>query len=245
LFREAGDLRGLALALWARTSVAIHVGDLLTAVRCGTEALDVCATTGNRWGRASVLSNLALARLMEGSPEAAQAMAEEALALHRELGDIPGQTVLNPLPLIALAMGDIEAAERHASDSVAVSVGTSWHAGALGFLVGALIARGDLHRAGEAARSELLEALDAGLENHFRIALRNLAQLSSRLDDLERAATLVGASRRGMPQYGLDPRVYAEVEGACRARLGRERADALMDRGLAMSHSALVDLALA
>ena len=212
LFREAGDLRGLALALWGRTSVAVHVGDLLTAERCGTEALEVCAATGNRWGRAAPLSNLALARLMAGSPGAAQAMAEEALALHRELGDIPGQTVLNPLPLIALAQGDIEAAERHASDSVAVSAGTSWHAAALGFLVEALIARGDVHRAGEVARRELLEALDAGLENHFRIALRNLAQLASRLDDLERAATLVGASRRGMPQYGLDPRIYARLK---------------------------------
>ena len=77
-------------------------------------------------------------------------------------------------------------------------------------------------RAGDVARRELLEALDAGLENHFRIALRNLALLASRRDDPDRAATLVGASRRGMPQYGLDPRIYGEVEGACRERLGRD-----------------------
>jgi hypothetical protein len=172
-------------------------------------------------------------------------VAEEALMLHRELDDIPGQTVLNPLPLIALAEGDIEAAQRYASDMVDVAAGTGWHAAALGFLVEALTARGDLTGADDAARRELLEALDAGLESHFRMALRNIALLASRRDDLDRAATLVGASRRGMPRWGLDPRIYSEVEGTCRARLGRERADALMDRGHTMSHTALVELALA
>jgi hypothetical protein len=245
LFREVGNLPGLALALWARSSLALQMGDIVTTEQRCSEAMEVWATTENRWGRAAPLATLALVRVGAGDPAAARVVAEEALALHRELGDIPGQTVLNPLPLIALAEGDVQGAERSASDAVEVSAGTSWHAAALGYLVEALLARGDLTRAGDVARRELLEALDAGLENHFRIALRNLAQLSSRLDDLERAATLLGASRRGMPQYGLDPRIYSEVEGACRAGLGLERTDALLDRGLVMSHTALVDLALA
>jgi hypothetical protein len=245
LFRASGDRGGLAMSLWARTSAAIHVGDLVAAERFGAEALEVCAEAGSRWGRAAPLSNLALARVMGGDPGTARVMAEEALVLHRELDDIPGQTVLNPLPLIALAEGDIEAAQRYASDMVDVAAGTGWHAAALGFLVEALIARGDLTGADDAARRELLEALDAGLESHFRMALRNIALLASRRDDLDRAATLVGASRRGMPRWGLDPRIYSEVEGTCRARLGRERADVLMDRGHTMSHTALVELALA
>jgi hypothetical protein len=172
-------------------------------------------------------------------------MAQEALALHRELGDIPGQTVLNPLPLVGLAQGDADAARRYATDMVEVAAGTGWLAPALGHLAAALIAGGDLGGARETSGRALLAALDSGLEIHFRIALRDLGLLACRRGDLQTAAVLLGASRRDLPQYALDRQIYGEVEGACRTQLGRERADALMDRGLVMPHAALVDLALA
>jgi hypothetical protein len=245
LFREAGDLPGLAVALWGRSSLALQMGDIVTTEQRCSEALEVWATTGNRWGRAAPLATLALARVGAGDPAAARVMAEEALVLHRELGDIPGQTVLNPLPLVALAQGDADAARRYATGMVEVAAGTGWLAPALGHLAAALIAGGDLGGARETSGRALLAALDSGLEIHFRIALRDLGLLACRRGDLQTAAVLLGASRRDLPQYALDRQIYGEVEGACRTQLGRERADALMDRGLVMPHAALVDLALA
>jgi predicted ATPase/DNA-binding SARP family transcriptional activator len=245
LYRGAGDLPGLALALWGRSSLALQMGDIVTVEQRCADALEVWATAGNRWGRAAPLATLALARVGAGAPAAARAMAEEALALHRELGDIPGQTVLNPLPLIALALGDPDAAQGYAADMVEAAAGTGWLAPALGHLAAALIAQGDLGRGREVAGRALLVALDAGLEIHFRIALRDLSLMACRRGDVESAAILLGASRRDLPQYALDRRIYSDVEGACRARFGQEGTDALMARGLAMPHAALVDLALA
>ena len=247
LFREAGDLPGLALALWARSSLALQMGDIVTAEQRWCRGPGGVGNDGEPLGARGPAGHSRPGPASgAGDPAAARVVAEEALSLHRELGDIPGQTVLNPLPLVALAQGDIDAAQRYATDMVEVAAGTGWHASALGFLVAALIARGDLGGARDAAGRALLSAFDSGLEIHFRIALRNLGLLACRRDDLETAAILVGASRRDLPQYALDRQIYGEVEGACRARLGGgAETDALMDRGLAMSHTALVDLALA
>ena len=113
-----------------------------------------------------------------GDVGVARVMAQEALLLHRELGDVPGQTVLNPLPLLALRQGDLEAARRYAAESLELAAGTGWEAASLSPWVEVLIASGSLDQAQTAAERQLLRALDAGLENHFRMAPRNLALLA-------------------------------------------------------------------
>jgi hypothetical protein len=245
LFAAAGDDRGLATALWGRASLAMQLGDGATAVRCCQESLANCERRGDRWGRAAPLATLALLSLFgPGDLGVARVMAEEALLLHRELGDLPGQTVLNPLPLLALRQGDHDAARRSAAEMVEIAGGTGWEAASLSAWVEVLITSGTPEQAQAAAERQLLRALDAGLENHFRMALRNLALLAARRGEARRAAVLLGGSRRNMPSYGMVPEVYAEVQSICRQALGAQAADAAEAWGGSMSHAELVDAVL-
>jgi hypothetical protein len=152
--------------------------------------------------------------------------------------------VLNPLPLLALRQGDLEAARRYAAESVELAAGTGWEAASLSPWVEVLIASGSLDQAQTAAERQLLRALDAGLENHFRMALRNLALLAARRGEARRAAVLLGGSRPNMPSYGMVPEVYAEVQSTCRAALGAHAAAAAEDWGRSMTHAELVDAAV-
>jgi predicted ATPase len=245
LFASVGDDQGAAIALWGRASLAIQLGDGPTAVRCCHESLAISEGRGDRWGRAAPLASLALISLASGGDLGpARIMAEEALLLHRQLGDIPGQTVLNPLPQLALRQGDLDAARRSAAEMVQIAAGTGWEAASLTPWVEALIASGTLEQARSAAERQLLGALDAGLENHFRMALRNLALLAARRGEARRAAVLLGGSRHNMPSYGMVPEVYAEVQSTCRELLGTRAADAAEAWGSSMTHAELVDTAL-
>ena len=245
LFGSAGDDRGMAVALWGRASLAMQLGDGPTAVRCCQESLALCERSGDRWGRAAPLATLALLSAFgPGDVGVARIMAEEALLLHRELGDVPGQTVLNPLPLLALRQADLEAARRYAAEMVQIAAGTGWEAASLTSWVETLIASGTLEQAQSAAERQLLRALDAGLENHFRMALRNLALLAARRGEAHRATLLLGGSRPNMPSYGVIPEVYAEVRSTCREALGARAADATETWGASMTHAELVDAAL-
>ena len=53
---------------------------------------------------------------------------------------------------------------------------------------------------------------------------------------------LLGASRRNMPAYGLDPAVYGPIEERCQSRLGDDRLAQLVVQGVALTHDHLVDL---
>jgi predicted ATPase/DNA-binding SARP family transcriptional activator len=245
LFGSAGDDRGMALSLWGRASLAMQLGDGPTAVRCCHESLAMCERSGDRWGRAAPLATLALLSVFgEGDLTATRVMAEEALLLHRELGDLPGQTVLNPLPMLALRQADLESAQRYAAEMVQIAAGTGWEAASLSPWVEVLIASGTLEQAQSAAERQLLSALDAGLENHFRMALRNLSLLASRRGEARLAAVLLGGARHNMPHYGAVAEVFAEVRSTCLQTLGADAADAAEAWGGSMTHAELVDVAL-
>jgi hypothetical protein len=59
---------------------------------------------------------------------------------------------------------------------------------------------------------------------------------------LEDTALLLGASRRNMPSWGLDPTVYGPLEERCRDELGADRFEALAVQGAALTHAQLLDL---
>ena len=87
-----------------------------------------------------------------------------------------------------------------------------------------------------------MAALGAGLENWFRMAVRDLARIAAARGGLEDAALLLGASRRNMPSYGLDPAIYGPLEERCRAELGGGRFEQLVDRGFRLTHDELIDM---
>ena len=82
------------------------------------------------------------------------------------------------------------------------------------------LAQGDFDRAEEALQRAVLRALDSGLENWFRVALRDLAQVACHSSNAVLAAKLEGASRRNMPAWGLDRGVYGAIADSCIAELG-------------------------
>ena len=177
----------------------------------------------------------------------ARARLEEAVPLLRELGD-RGSLVLMalaPLSDVARRQDDVEAAERYATEAVELAAGTGWEAQALVFYGWVLRTLGDPGAAKTVAVRALRVALESGLENWFRIALRDLANEAADRGRCEDAAVLIAASRRNMPAYGLDPSIYRPIEERCRAALGDDRFTELAAQGEAMAHEELVDLVAA
>jgi tetratricopeptide (TPR) repeat protein len=241
LYRDSGDQRGLVTGLFGKGNVALRIGDFNTAIDCSQEALGLCDEIGDRWGRAGPLSVLSLVYLFGGgSLDDARRLAERAVALYRELDDTGSLVVMNPLSVIALRQGDLVAAEKYALDAAAIAAGTGWEATALVNMGEVLLAKGDADGAGITLQRGLLRALDTGLENWFRIALRDLSRVAALNDEPRRAAVLLGASRRNMPQYGLDPDVYESVETACRKVLDEDAFSRATEEGYQMDHAQLL-----
>jgi len=244
LAREGGSTESLIFALFGRAQVAVALGDLDSTRRYALEALAVCDERGERWGRAGPLATLGIAALLSGALEDARARLGEAVPLLRELGDLGSLVLmaLTPLADVACRQGDLEAAERYATEAVEVARGTGWEAQALVSHGWVLRAVGDSEAAHIVAVRALRVALESGLENWFRIALRDLAQEAAERGRCEDAAVLVAASRRNMPAYGLDPSIYGPIEERCRETLRDDRFEALTAQGETMAHEELVDL---
>jgi hypothetical protein len=245
LYRSARDDGGLTLALWSRAVLSLQLGDFEGGIEHCHEALATCQRSGDRGGRAAPLAILGMLQLFGGGDLGmARVMADEALMLHRELGDIPGQAVFNPLPLLALRAGDLAAAQRFAGEMVEVASGTGWEAVSLSTYVDTLIPAGALAEAQAAADRQIRSALDAGLENHFRMAVRNQALLASRRGEARRAAILLGGARPNMPAYGVRPEVHAEVQSRSAEVLGSDVVEACARWGESMTQAELLAVAL-
>jgi hypothetical protein len=105
----------------------------------------------------------------------------------------------------------------------------------------ALAARGDLGAADSAATRALSVALRAGLENWFRMALRDLAGTAAARGALEDAAVLLGAARLNLPAYGFDPAIWDPIEERCREGLGPDRFERLAAEGFGLAHDEVID----
>ncbi len=221
-----------------------RVGDIDTARARSQEALAICDEIGDRWNRAGPLATLSFVHFLGGgSLDEARRLAEEAFALYRELGDVFGQVAMNPLIGIAERQGDLDAAERFAADAATVAVGTAWEGTALINLGEVLLAKGDTEGAEAALQRGLIRALDGGVEIWFRIALRDLANITAMREAPRRAAQLVGASRRNAHHYGLDPAIYEAIETQCRTTLDEATFTAATEEGYQMTHEQLLTLA--
>lgn len=70
------------------------------------------------------------------------------------------------------------------------------------------------------------------------MALRYLAETAAARGRLTDAAVLLGASRRNMPAWGLDPAIYGRLETQCRDGLGHDQFLRLVSQGEQMTHGA-------
>jgi predicted ATPase/DNA-binding SARP family transcriptional activator len=244
LSRDAGYVPGLVFGLWGRAAAAFALGDVDSMRRSAIEGLTICEQAGDRWGCAGPLAILGNAALFAGGDLAeARARLEEAVPLFRELADIGGLVTLalTPLSEIARRLGDVAAAERLATDALEAAAGTAWEATALTQYAVVLGEQGETELAGAAALRGLRVALEAGLEQWFRLGLREVARAAARRALWAEATTLLAASCRDMPALLLDPLVLAPIEEECRDALGDHRFEELRERGSAMSHDELMD----
>jgi len=120
--------------------------------------------------------------------------------------------------------------------------GTGWEVAGLALFGEVLGELGDLEEADTFTLRGLQVALHAGLENWFRMALRDLARTAAARDRCKDAAVLLGASRHNMPFYGFDPAIYGPIEERCRNALGHSEFDELSEQGEAMTHDQLMTL---
>lgn len=245
LGRESSDHRDLVFALFGRANAALMVGDFKTLHAAAREGLEVSEQIGYEWGRGGCLSCLAFWHFYGGgSLEEARSVATEAVSIFRTVGDLGSQVVLNPVAAIALRQGDVTAAERYALDTAAVAAGTGWEASALVNLAEVFLAQEELDRADTTLQRAAVRALDTGLENWFRIALRDMSELALKRGDAFRAARLMGASRRNMPMWGLDPAVYQAIEHGAKEILGPQTFKEATDAGFELEIDELLHLVL-
>lgn len=244
LAREAGDAHAVVFGLSARSHAALGVGDLVTMHGTAIEGLTECDRIGAGWERAGPLTALGYAALFGGSAEEARSWFEQGIPLLREAGDRGGLVIhgLVPASEAALRQEDLAAAERFATEAVEAGSGTAWEAAALVQYAIVMNAAGDAAAARVATIRGLRVALEAGLEQWFRMVLREIARADVFLDRFGEAAITLGASRVHMPAPTLDPAIYGPVEARCREALGAQELDDLLARGTQMTHDQLVDL---
>jgi predicted ATPase len=112
LFREGGDLRGVASSLDDLAQVERLRGDIEAAQHAADEALSLRRAHGDKRGEAVSLTTLTAIELSRGNLAAAEAHAQAALAIREEINDRAGITAsLNALGALASERGDLDRAE--------------------------------------------------------------------------------------------------------------------------------------
>jgi non-specific serine/threonine protein kinase len=117
---QTEDPMDLRNALTVQGLVAMGQGRYGDALEPFRESLAICSRLGLSWQLATSHLNLGDALLRAGSPEDADAIFQQGLLLYRQLGDdIFAARMTNAIAQAALAMGEIERADRLARSALA------------------------------------------------------------------------------------------------------------------------------
>ena len=122
LYRELGDMAGMANVLGNLGTVAQNQGDYASAWEMFSQSLEFLRVLGNKWGMANALNNLGNVAQEQGDYAKAQTLQEESLAFRRELGDSRGMGIaLNNLGSIALEQNKVESARAYFEQSLKIN----------------------------------------------------------------------------------------------------------------------------
>lgn len=208
------------------------------------QGLERLRAAGDAPALAQALNYLAVATYTLGDPVAAQAPAQEALAISEAAGDRAGTAVANNvLSQIAYLRGDYAAARRHSEASLTLeqATGNRWSMGfSLTNLGRAAYAQGDYAAAESRFREGL--AIREALEDRRGQALcwRYLGDTAVAQDDLSAAAAAYARSRAFFRDIGSQASVaavsvrlgrVAQAAGEPDAQLDNLTAEWLLDAG--------------
>ena len=240
LFKEAGDLKGMAGSMNNRALVIAGRGDLDGAERLSKEALAAYASIGNRSGEALMRGNLGNIAYFRGDLAGARRSWEETLPTYLEIGEKDGAArMLHNIASVLGEQGDVRGAramfERAAS--LYREIGHKSGVGAtLGNIARCFHQEGDLAAAGRAFEESLAVWRETGDKQYAAPAVLDHGRL---LRDRGDAA---GARRAFDEALGLQREMGQEGEAA-EARLAL--ADLDIDEGGAGGAEAPVREALA
>jgi len=218
-----------AMSAFVRAQIAENEGELDAMGERLAVALERFRATGDRWGTAAVLSELAALRMVDGDLDAADAAMSESEALLEELNSRPnaGMTLLRRADLLA-RRGDVARA-RALLESSLDAPGDAEERLFMRAMLAVLAARAGDAEASRRLREDALRAasgLDPGRPDraHQRAIVFGLsARLVADEGDLERARRLLGEAyadvrkARDLPIAGR----VGEANAVLALRLGR------------------------
>ncbi len=253
IFRELGDVQGLASALGSLGTIAEYHAEYATARACFEESLALLRQVGNGRSLGRALNGLALFRYKQREYDAAWALWEEVLGMWRALGDeLAVAITLNNLGLVARDRAEYEVARELYAQSLPIfrALGHRRMVGkSLGNLGIAAQDQGDF----AASHAFLAESLalfrDLGDVEGIADQLDGFARLARRRNQFERAARLWGAAAavRAGATIRLSPRensAQADDIAATQQALEMPRWAALWAIGQASTMEGAIAMAL-
>ena len=263
LYRQIGDLKGLAHAQETLGNALLALGRVAEAIAILTEALIGERKFGSPGDTAQVMRNLASACSQRGDFTAAHAYYAEAIPL-LEAADEKGNLAYTKLDLaeLALAQGNPELALRHGMEMLAVAGDVDVNARctiyALSSMSTSLIALGRYGEGKDCARQAVGFAREQQFEVLAAYALQNLAmavalraQSDARIapGEYEKAARILGfvdarLVERGAPREATD-QLYDRLLAVLRNAIGADCVERFMTEGAMTTEEVLVAEAMA
>jgi tetratricopeptide (TPR) repeat protein len=223
LFRDGGDLRGVASTLDDLAQVQILRGEVELARATVSEALEIRRAHGDTRGEAVSLTTLGKIELIRGNLDIAEGIHRQALELRQSIGDIEGtMESYNALGIIAFERGDRETAVAQWTAALAQARESADRRHECFFLNNIGEARTQMGQL-QAARESLLRAqeLAAALGDKRASAEveRNLGLVALKLGDDSAGETLVRALKLAEAYGGKEAIALAHrAIGTLRAR---------------------------
>ena len=257
LFREMGDVRGIAREANGLAVAHRRQGDLVRAQGFFEEALQACRDLGDEAQIASILSNLADVAGQSGNSKRAGELIEQALGIFRKVEYLPGVAwSLNQMGDHARRENDFETAKTRYDQALEVfqQVGHRMGVGrCLQDLAELACAQSDFLAAKPMFECALDHFVAMKHDRGIGMLLDRLAGVQATLRQPAAALTLAGAASSSRESAGATERPWSPAEHALReqtldsaqAQLDEVAAEEAWEQGRTMGLSAALDYARA
>jgi predicted ATPase len=253
MFREFGDLEGIAWALSHLGLVKQWLGQLDEGVRVLEESLALRRPLGDDRGIARSLFHLAISEDFRRNYERASELYEETLEVQLRVGDTWGMgRVLGYQAKVVLLQGNIDRAAALCEEGLRLSrtAADSWGVGLARAVMGSVAwVHGDLAGAAALLKESLLMFRDVGSRDRIAECLQDLASLACQQGAMHQTVRLSAAAEATQQRIGLAlwPAVAARRDQdlpIARASLGDAAFAQAWSAGLPMSVDQAIDDAL-